>query len=236
MGHKEHESVLISRTLGRVAYQSKHLPISEGFRTLRTNIQFSTGRKQVKTLVITSSQSGDGKTTTSSNLAIVMAQQGKKVLLIDADMRKPSLHSIYHLPNRKGLSTVLSGQQQLEDMIIPTDIPRLDLLTSGPVPPNPSELLGFEEMEVLINQARDLYDFVIIDTPPLLVVSDAQILLNLCEMSLLVLKSGKTTKVDAKKAIHLMEKAEAKFLGVSLNQNKEKKMKDAYYYNEEKTR
>ncbi len=187
----------------------------------------------MKTIVVTSSRSGDGKTTTSSNLAIVIAQQGKKVLLIDADMRKPSLHTIYHIPNRKGLSTILAGQQVLEDCINQTDIPRLDLLTSGPIPPNPTELLGFEEMDELIEGTKKLYDFIIIDTPPLLVVSDAQILLNKCESSLLIFKSGKTSKQDAKKSVLLMKKSEAKFLGVSLNQNKEKKLKDAYYYTSE---
>lgn len=230
MSHRIDHTTLISRALGRVSFHNKHLPISEGFRTLRTNIQFSTGRKKVKSIVVTSSQSGDGKTTTASNLAIVMAQQGKKILLVDADMRKPSLHMIYHLQNRIGLSNILSGQSKLEKCVRKTDIQRLDLLTSGPIPPNPSELLGFEEMEYLIEDAKQRYDLVIFDTPPLLVVSDAQILLNLCEGSLLVLKSGNTSKHDARKSKVLMENAEAKFLGVSLNQNKEKKNKNSYYY------
>ncbi|MFK9094240.1 CpsD/CapB family tyrosine-protein kinase [Bacillus salipaludis] len=202
-------------------------PISEQYRTIRTNIQYSTVDKNVKTLMVTSSGPGEGKSTTVANLAVTFAQQGKKVLLVDADMRKPTVHYTFNQTNTFGLTSVLTKQITLEEAIDETSVENLFVLTSGPIPPNPAELLSSKAMEQFFQTAEKLYDIILFDTPPLLAVTDAQILASRCEGTILVVYSGKTEKEQMVKAKELLDSAQSKLLGVVLNH---KNIKDTNYY------
>ncbi len=203
--------------------------ISEAFRTLRTNIQFASLDKDIRTLMVTSSGPAEGKSTTIANLAIVMAQSEKRVLLVDADMRKPTVHHIFRVSNRAGLTNVLIGQFSLEEMVRPTLVDGLDILTSGPIPPNPSELLASKRMSMLMSEMMDQYDMVLFDTPPVIAVTDAQILASQVDGVLLVVFYGKTPKEAALKAKNQLDNVKAKLLGVVLN-NKQIKGDNYYYY------
>nr|WP_226528051.1 CpsD/CapB family tyrosine-protein kinase [Metabacillus niabensis] len=202
-------------------------PIAEQFRTIRTNIQFSNVDEELQTMIVTSSGPAEGKSTTTANLAVVFAQQGKRVLLIDADLRKPTVHYTFRTENHIGLSNVLTRQSSLEEAVTLTAQDKLWVLASGPIPPNPSELLGSKGMKNLLEQAKDQYDVIILDTPPVLAVTDAQVLANLTDGVVLVVSSGKTEIDAAKKSKELLESAKAKILGVVLNN---KKVQDSQYY------
>ncbi|OCA88913.1 CpsD/CapB family tyrosine-protein kinase [Pseudobacillus wudalianchiensis] len=205
-------------------------PISEQYRTIRTNILFSSVDQEIRSLMVTSAGPGEGKSTTTANLAIVFAQQGKKVLLVDADMRKPTMQYTFNTSNTIGLTNVLAKQKVLEAAVFETDVDGLDLLSSGPIPPNPAELLGSKAMAELVQEAYDQYDVVIFDTPPVLAVTDAQVLANQCDGTVLVINSGKTEIDGASKAKELLESAKAKLLGVVLNNRKLKESSYYYYY------
>lgn len=204
-------------------------PVSEQYRTIRTNIQFSTVDSDIQTLMITSSGPGEGKSTTTANLATVFAQQGKRVLLVDADMRKPTVHYTFNLTNNYGLTTVLTKQTDLLDAATELDTSNLFVLPSGPIPPNPSELISSRAMDEFLELAKREFDIIIFDTPPVLVVTDGQILANKCDGTILVVSSGTTEKENAVKAKDLLTAAQSKILGVVLN-NKKQDMNQQYYY------
>jgi capsular exopolysaccharide synthesis family protein len=204
-------------------------PISEQFRTIRTNIQFSSIDQEVRTLMITSSGPGEGKSTTAANMAVVFAQQGRRVLLVDADMRKPTVHYTFNQLNTYGLTSVLTRQMTLEKAVKETNEKDLFVLTSGPVPPNPAELLSSMAMERFFREAQEQFDMIVFDTPPLLAVTDAQILANKCDGTILVVASGKTDKDQLVKARDLLDSVQSKLLGAVLN-NKEMKNTNYYYY------
>ena len=203
--------------------------ISEQYRTIRTNLQFAAVDQDLRSLVVTSSGPEDGKSVTTANLAVVYAQQGKKVLLIDADLRKPTVHYTFRLDNLQGLSTILVGESILEDSINSTDVENLDVISCGPIPPNPSELLASRRMELVLEQAKRLYDIVIFDTPPVLAVTDAKILANIVDGSLLVIRSTQTEIDAAKRAKETLETAHGKLFGTVLN-DRDKKTSNYYYY------
>jgi capsular exopolysaccharide synthesis family protein len=204
-------------------------PISEQYRTIRTNVQFSSIDKELKTLMVTSSGPAEGKSTTAANLAVVFAQLGKKVLLVDADLRKPTVHRSFGVNNLFGFTTVLTKQATLASAVLDTEEKDLYILTSGPVPPNPAELLSSKSMEQFMEEAKEQFDYVIFDTPPLLAVADPQILANKVDGSIYVVYSGKTQIDQAKKAKELLENAQSKLVGVVLN-HKEVKNNEYYYY------
>ncbi|MEH7308187.1 CpsD/CapB family tyrosine-protein kinase [Neobacillus drentensis] len=204
-------------------------PISEQYRTIRTNIQFSSVDKEMKAIMVTSSGPGEGKSTTAANLAVTFAQLGKKVLLVDADLRKPTVHHTFGINNLFGFTTVLTKQKTLEKTVLETSVQDLYILTSGPIPPNPAELLSSKSMEQFIEDAKSQFEYVIFDTPPLLAVADPQILANQCDGSIMVVYSEKTEIDLAKKAKELLEHAQSKLLGVVLN-HKEAQSGDYYYY------
>lgn len=204
-------------------------PISEQYRTIRTNVQYSSVDKEIKTLIVTSSGPAEGKSTTVANLAVVFAQLGKKVLLVDADLRKPTVHRTFGVNNLFGFTTVLTKQATLGSTVLETDEKDLYILTSGPVPPNPAELLSSKSMEQFIEEAKEQFDYVLFDTPPLLAVADPQILANKVDGSIYVVYSGKTEIDQAKKAKELLENAQSKLVGVVLN-HKEVKNNEYYYY------
>ncbi|WP_353949188.1 CpsD/CapB family tyrosine-protein kinase [Sporolactobacillus sp. Y61] len=213
-----------------VTYFQKNSSYAEQYRTLRTNLNFIRGGEQIRSIVVTSAEAGEGKSTTASNLAIVMAQQGKRVLLIDADIRKPTLHFAFQKGNSYGLTTLLTGQQAFEDALQKTDIEQLSLLASGPVPPDPADLLDSEEMAAVIRKATIQFDKVILDSPPTLAVTDSKLIANLCDGLLLVVKSGATDIAKVQKAATEFSDVRAKFLGVVLNDQKLKRRDRDYYY------
>lgn len=202
--------------------------ISESYRTLRTNIQFASRDHELRTLVVTNSGPGKGKPSTIANLAIILAQMGRKVLLVDADMRNPNTHSFFRLSNEKGLSNLLTKQECLEAVIQHTFVPELYLISSGPTPPNPAELLSSSEITKFMKQCEDTFDYILIDTPPVVPVTDAQVLATKVDGVLLVIHAGKTDKTTAKRAKELLEKVSANIIGVVLNDPK--KEVNHYYH------
>lgn len=200
-----------------IVYNNPKSPISEAFRTIRTNIQFSNIDKRIKSIVITSSGPSEGKSTVISNLAITMAQAGKKVLLIDADLRKPRIHKIFGLNSYKGLTNVISYDLDYKEVIKFTPVDGLDILTSGPTPPNPAEILGSKKMKNFLKNVEEDYDLVLIDTPPIGVVTDAAVLATRCDGVILVCAVGQAIIDAAKIAKNSLEKVHANILGVVLN-------------------
>ena len=203
---------------------------AEAFRTLRTNIQFSSLDDEIKTIIVTSTQPGEGKSTVISNLAVTMAQSGKKVLLIDCDLRKPSVHKKLGISNQDGLTTLLAKQKKLEEVIQTTDVNNFFVLTSGPIPPNPAELLGSKKMKNFINELQGYFDAVLLDAPPVLAVTDAQILSTLCDGVIIVVEYGQAEKHAVVRAKEAIDKVGGKILGVVINKVPSNS-KSYYYYN-----
>ena len=193
--------------------------VSEAFRTLRTNIQFTNIDKSIKTIVITSSGQGEGKTTVTSNLATSIAQTEKRVLLIDCDMRKPRVHKVFGVTNLEGLTNILMGEKNLTDVSFKgdQDIQSLTIVTSGPIPPNPAELLGSRRMSDFLQDMRDQFDMVILDSPPINLVTDSAILSTITDGTIMVVEVGKTDIEAAVSGKELLEKVNANLIGVVLN-------------------
>ncbi|WP_404809857.1 CpsD/CapB family tyrosine-protein kinase [Mesobacillus jeotgali] len=208
-----------SKTLKRnlVVYSNPDSIIAEQFRTLRTNIHFLTGGKK-SILLLTSPSSSEGKSTSAANLALSIAQQKEKVLLIDANLRDPHIHFIFKIPNEKGLADVLSGQENLKNTVYQTEIGKLAILTSGQLDANPAELLGSDSMEELFQQALEDYDVILIDSPPVLEVTDTKLLANKSDGVVLVISEGRTAIEKATEAKKALEFAKAKIYGVILNE------------------
>ncbi|MCH3965049.1 MAG: CpsD/CapB family tyrosine-protein kinase [Clostridium sp.] len=200
-----------------VTIKNPRAPISEAYRTLRTNIQFSSFDKKIQTIMLTSSGPGEGKSTTASNLAVVMAESGSSTILIDCDQRKPKLHKIFFTSNQAGLSDVLADKIGFEDVVKDVGIENLSLLTSGTKPPNPAELLGSKKMGKFIEDLKNRYEYIIIDTPPIIAVTDAQLLSRYADGCLLVVASSQAERDAAVKAKQLLEKVNANILGTVLN-------------------
>jgi len=196
------------------------LAISEAYRSLRTALLLSSA-EQLKVVTVTSAETGEGKTTTATNLAVVMAQLGRKVLLVDADLRKPRVHRIFKTSNRQGLVSLLTrGSRVDRDVYRSTEVDNLYLLTSGPTPPNPAELLASNRMFELIQYLKEEFDFVIIDTTPALAVTDATLVGAMSDGVLLCLRSGKLEREDAKACANRLAMAEVRILGTVLNRHR----------------
>jgi non-specific protein-tyrosine kinase len=192
-------------------------PVAEAYRQLRTNIQFSSLDHPIKTLLVTSTSPEEGKSTTLANLAITMAQADRKVVLVDCDLRRPSLHEIFGISNINGLTTVVADRSISDFPFQESGVDGLRLVTSGPLPPNPSELLGSQRMAEVIEQLKTEADYVLFDTPPIIAVTDAAVLASNVDGVLLVIKSGKTKRDLARKAKALLDNVNANLLGVVLN-------------------
>jgi capsular exopolysaccharide synthesis family protein len=205
---------------------------AEAFRTLRTNIQFSSLDDEIKTIVVTSTQPGEGKSTVISNLAVTMAQSGKKVLLIDCDLRKPTIHKKLGLSNQDGLTSLLAKEKKLEEVVQTTNVNNFYVLTSGPIPPNPAELLGSKRMKTFIAEIKEYFDAVLFDAPPVLAVTDAQILSTLCDGVMLVAAYGQAEKQGVLRAKEAINKVGGKILGAVINKIPSNS-KSYYYYNYE---
>ncbi|WP_368490061.1 CpsD/CapB family tyrosine-protein kinase [Clostridium sp. BJN0013] len=200
-----------------VTVKNPKVPIAEAYRTLRTNIQFSSFDKKIQTIMLTSSVPGEGKSTTCSNLAVVMAESGARTILVDCDERKPRLHKIFFVSNEKGLSDVLAGKVEFEEVVKETVIENLKLLTSGTRPPNPSELLASKKMETFLESLKDKFEYIIIDTPPVVAVTDAQLLARCADGCILVVASSQVEREAAVRAKELLLKVNANILGIVLN-------------------
>lgn len=204
-------------------------PMTEAYRAIRTNLQFAGADKSLKFIGFTSSIPSEGKSTTISNLAGVIAMDGKKVLLIDCDMRKPVIHRIFELPNR-GITNCIAAGASLQDMIYKNVEDHLDVLPSGPIPPNPSEIIGSKKMEDLLKEAGENYDYVLIDLPPVLPVTDAALMSSKVDGMVLVIGSGDVTPEEGKRTKELLEQAGAHMIGVILNKVPVQHNRSYYYY------
>ncbi|UQZ84345.1 Tyrosine-protein kinase YwqD [Paenibacillus konkukensis] len=212
-----------------ITHDNPKSPISEAYRSLRTNIQFSAIDEEIRTIMVTSAGPGEGKSTTITNLAVAYAQSDMHVVLIDADLRKPTMHHTFNLSNRIGLTNALSSRGMVSDVIRETKIPNLSVITSGPIPPNPSEMLASKRMGVLLEELKEQYDMILIDTPPALAVTDAQIVASKSDGVILVIDSGKVKREIAMKAKANLDYVKARILGVVLN-NMNRKSSESYYY------
>lgn len=190
-------------------------PVAEAYRTLRTNIQFSSIDKSLVTIVVTSSGASEGKSTSAVNIAASFAQMGKKVLIIDADLRKPRLHKIFETSNKKGLTHVMLNNESVKKHIVKLD--QLDFLSSGAIPPNPSEILGSDKMKKMLEELKEEYEYVIIDSPPVSYVTDGALLSSFCDGTILVVAAGETDHRNAQQAKSHLLKVNANILGVILS-------------------
>ncbi|MGV3117915.1 CpsD/CapB family tyrosine-protein kinase [Clostridium baratii] len=203
---------------------------AESYRILRTNIMYSSFDKEIKRILVTSAEPGEGKSITSGNLALAFAHDEKKVILIDCDLRRPSLHKKFRISNNKGISDAIIDRRKLNDCI-QKRTEYLDILTAGKIPPNPSEMLGSKAMSSLLDELSNIYDVIILDSPPVLAVTDAQILSTKVDGTILVVRGEKTKKDSVIAAKGVLNKVNANILGTVLNGGG--KNKDNYYYHYE---
>lgn len=191
--------------------------VAECCRTIRTNIMFMSPDRKVKRLLITSAGPREGKTVTSVNIATVMSQSNSRVLLIDTDMRRPRVHRCFGMENHVGLSSLILGEVEYADAIAPTPVPNLDVLLCGPIPPNPAELMHTERFQKILADLDDMYDVIIMDSPPTIAVTDSMILSQMVDGLLLVVKGGQTSKVFVRKAVSRLRGVNAPILGCVVN-------------------
>ncbi|MEZ4683759.1 MAG: polysaccharide biosynthesis tyrosine autokinase [Caldilineaceae bacterium] len=226
LGHSE-----LARTEGLIAATQPRHPITEAYRSLRTNLQFSSVDDSLHSFLVTSATPGEGKTTTASNIAVVLAQSGRSVLLIDADIRKPQQHKIFEQPKTPGLTdALLAGEAPLELFVRETAVENLRILTAGKDAPNPAELLGSQRMQQLVAQLRRQFDVLIFDAPPLLAVTDAQVLAKHTQGVLLVINTEKTPRAMVARAVEALERANARLFGTVLNRMARSARSYYYYY------
>ncbi|MEM1207084.1 MAG: polysaccharide biosynthesis tyrosine autokinase, partial [Acidobacteriota bacterium] len=197
-------------------HHSPRLAVSEAYRSLRTALLLSTA-DELEVVALTSAEPGEGKTATTTNLAVVMAQLGRRVLVIDGDLRRPRLHKVFGLSNRAGLVNHLTAQADIGSLFVETDVPNLWVCPSGPIPPNPSELLASDRMRDVLTKVRESFDFVLIDTPPVLPVADAVILGTMADAVVICARAGVLVREDAKFCRERLRYADLKVLGVVLN-------------------
>lgn len=204
--------------------------VSEKFRGIRSNIMFSSAEKKIQSLLITSEKPSSGKSTISANIAVIYAQAGYKTLVIDGDMRKPTQHYIFDLPNNSGLSNLIVNKATYTESIKETKVENLAILTAGPTPPNPSELIASTQFDEIYNELLSDYDFIVVDTPPVNTVTDAQVYAQTIQNCALVIDVEKNNKNEVKKAKDLLNQAGGKLLGAILNKTAIDKSSSYYYY------
>lgn len=212
-----------------IVYHDPRSPVSEAFRTLRTNLEFVSPDRPVRSLLVTSAGPSEGKSTVAANLAISLAHAGRRVILVDADMRRPVQHDLFSLPNATGLTTAIV-RGVMPDICQDTFVPGLRLVTSGPIPPNPSELLGSSMMGALVGTLASEADFVIYDAPPVMAVTDAILLAPRLDGVLLTVRLGLTSRDAARRTKQLLSGAHSRLLGVVLNQVRPGRGYGYYYY------
>lgn len=204
----------------------------ESYKSLRTNLSFASVNSNNKIIIVTSSIPGEGKSTVALNLSITLAASESKVLIIDCDLRKPALHKYLGLSRSKigGLTNVLSGSKSVEECIVHFNDIGISFLSSGPIPPNPAEILGSKKMETLIKELSKKFDYILLDTPPVSVVTDAAVLSNFADGVLFVIRQNYTNYETAQIAKRNLENVEAKVIGCVLNNFKAKKSNKSYDY------
>ncbi|MEM7138842.1 MAG: polysaccharide biosynthesis tyrosine autokinase [Myxococcota bacterium] len=235
MARRERAPPASAKNVGTIVHTNPMSTAAESCRTLRTNLTFMSVDSPVNTLVITSADPKDGKTTLATNLAIAFAQGGQRVLLIDADLRRPRVHEGLNLENEYGLTNALVGEQRLADVTQPTEVDNLFVVTSGPLPPNPAELLHTPSFKRLLNEAQSQFDRVIFDSPPLRAVTDAAVLAPQCAGTLLVVRAEITTREEVQSAIRSLRDVNANVVGGVLNDvtvtaGKGMQAKQGYYH------
>jgi capsular exopolysaccharide synthesis family protein len=217
-----------------ITYEDPKSPISESYRSLRTNVSYASSTdKKIKSLLISSSQPGEGKSTTTANLAIAFAQLRKKTLLVDADLRKPVQHNVFGLPRGPGLSEYLIGEvDDIADIVHATKVDNLFVITAGTLPPNPSELLGSDSMSELVDHLEDEWDMVLLDSPPVVAVTDASMISGEIDAIALVVKAGTTERSAVDRALDMLQNVKAPLIGAILNSASKESLggKYAYYY------
>ena len=204
--------------------------VSEKFRGIRSNIMFSNAENEINSLLVTSEKTASGKSTITANIAVTYAQAGYKTLIIDGDIRKPTQHYIFDLSNNSGLSNLIINKTTYSESIKETKVDNLAILTAGPTPPNPSELIASSKFEDIFNELLTHYDFIVVDTPPVNTVTDAQIYAQTVGNCVLVIDAEKNNKNEVKKAKDLLGKAGGKLLGAVLNKMSIDKNSSYYYY------
>lgn len=217
---------------GLVTLASPQSFVSEQFKTLRTNIQFAMVDRKMKSLVVTSAAPNAGKTMVASNLAVTFAQQGLKVLIVEADFRRPSVHKAFRIPNNSGITNLLTNPEaNIEDYLLTNDVaPGLSVLTCGPIPPNPAELIGSNRMEQLLKELEAMFDLVIFDTPPLLGFTDGQILAGRVDGTIFVVHHGVAVKENMHKVDEILKRVDANVLGAVYNKVPQSEQDNSYYY------
>ena len=226
---KDKKSKRFNITLNRLN-ESTPFSIREAYKSIRTNLLFSLAPLGKKTVVISSVLSNEGKSTTCGNLAITFAQTSAKVLLIDGDLRKPTMHKFFEVDNTKGLSNLLVGFDSVADSVKRNIVKNLDLITAGALPPNPSELLGSHNMQIFIQKMEEYYDYIIIDSPPINVVTDAVVLSQHAAGILMVARSMETTIEELDNALESIYTANGNVLGIVVSDVR-KESKSKYYSN-----
>ena len=212
-----------------ISYNNPKSVISEQYRTIRTNIEYSNVDQNTKTILVTSSDKNEGKTTTVSNLAVSFANLNKKVLLIDCDLRNASIHKMFRLNNIYGLTDILAKDRAVDKCIQKTELENLYVLTAGAIPPNPAEILSSEKMKNLIEDLKNIYDYIFIDTPPIGLVTDAGALSSFIDGVVLVVKSESIEKKYLEETKKKLDAVDARILGAILNSYKSEQ-KDYNYY------
>ncbi|HEX9014501.1 MAG TPA: CpsD/CapB family tyrosine-protein kinase [Chloroflexota bacterium] len=202
---------------GLVTLTDPRSPAAEAYRTLRTNIRFSSMDHPARTLLLTSAGADEGKSTTLGNLAVTIAQSGVSAVVVDCDLRHPSVHQLFDLANDKGLTTALLDGDGGELPLQQTAVPGLRVLTSGPLPPNPADLIGTQRMQRVIDSLAEMAEVVLFDSPPVSMVADAAMLASQLDGVILVISAGKTKRDTAARAKAVLEKVNARVLGVVLN-------------------
>jgi tyrosine-protein kinase Etk/Wzc len=213
-----------------VAHHSPRSPVSEAYRTLRSTLRYATMDKPIRTLIVTSAAAGEGKTVTAANLAVSIADTGQRVMVVDADLRRPSQHGLFEKERTVGLTSVLVGDLELSAALLRTDVENLTLLPAGPTPPNPSELLESAAMTETLEQLAAMCDLVIIDVPPVLAVTDACALTSKVDAVLLVVRAGKTPSDVTAQAVGTLQRARGSVVGAVLNGVKVTRNSLYHYY------
>ena len=211
-----------------VAHIEPKSPAAEAYRTLRTSIQFAGLDHKCRSIVVTSSSPGEGKSTTVANFGVVLAQTGSRVCLIDSDLRRPTLHRIFGLGNNRGLTTALLDGLPLTEIAQPSNVPNLVVVTSGPLPPNPAELVGSNRMREALEAAAADYDMVLLDSPPVISVADAVALATFADGVVMVVQTGKVPHEVIRRATGQILAVKGRILGVVMNGVNLKR--DGYYY------
>ena len=212
-----------------ISYNDPKSVISEQYRAIRTNIEYSNVDQNTKTILVTSSDKNEGKTTTVSNLAVSFANLNKKVLIIDCDLRNASIHKMFKINNIYGLTDILAKDRAVDKCIQETELENLYVLTAGAIPPNPAEILSSEKMKNLIEDLKNIYDYIFIDTPPIGLVTDAGVLSSFIDGVVLVVKSESVEKKYLEETKKKLDAVDARILGAILNSYKSEQ-KDYNYY------